>query len=70
MRKWLETNAQEEGRKLFGIVQGGRFLDLRRRSAEELQEIFSQDLDFYWQVHGNQSYFSAWSRPENYSMIF
>jgi len=38
-KKWLETNAQEEGRKLFGIVQGGRFLDLRRRSAEELQEI-------------------------------
>lgn len=38
-KKWSETNAQGEGRKLFGIVQGGRFLDLRRRSAEELQEI-------------------------------
>ena len=34
-----ETNAKEDGRKLFGIVQGGRFSDLRRRSAEELQEI-------------------------------
>ncbi|MBT3666407.1 MAG: tRNA guanosine(34) transglycosylase Tgt [Opitutae bacterium] len=36
---WNETNAIKDGRKLFGIVQGGRFPDLRRRSAEELQEI-------------------------------
>jgi queuine tRNA-ribosyltransferase len=36
---WGETDAVTEGRKLFGIVQGGRFPDLRKRSAEELQEI-------------------------------
>jgi queuine tRNA-ribosyltransferase len=36
---WSETKAIEDGRKLFGIVQGGRFQDLRKRSAEELQEI-------------------------------
>jgi queuine tRNA-ribosyltransferase len=36
---WGETDAVAEGRKLFGIVQGGRFPDLRKRSAEELQEI-------------------------------
>ena len=36
---WGETDAVSEGRKLFGIVQGGRFPDLRKRSAEELQEI-------------------------------
>ena len=39
LNAWSETNAMEDGRKLFGIVQGGRFSDLRRRSAEELQEI-------------------------------
>jgi queuine tRNA-ribosyltransferase len=39
LNAWSETNAKEDGRKLFGIVQGGRFSDLRRRSAEELQEI-------------------------------
>jgi queuine tRNA-ribosyltransferase len=33
---WNATSAPEEGRNLFGIVQGGRFEDLRRRSAEEL----------------------------------
>lgn len=36
---WNETTAVKDGRKLFGIVQGGRFPDLRRRSAQELQEI-------------------------------
>ena len=36
---WGRTDAKTDGRKLFGIVQGGRFRDLRRRSAEELQEI-------------------------------
>ena len=36
---WGRTDAETDGRKLFGIVQGGRFPDLRRRSAEELQEI-------------------------------
>lgn len=39
LNAWSETKAIEDGRKLFGIVQGGRFSDLRRRSAEELQEI-------------------------------
>jgi queuine tRNA-ribosyltransferase len=39
LNAWSETNAKEDGRKLFGIVQGGRFSDLRRRSAEGLQEI-------------------------------
>jgi queuine tRNA-ribosyltransferase len=39
LNAWSETKAIEDGRKLFGIVQGGRFQDLRKRSAEELQEI-------------------------------
>jgi queuine tRNA-ribosyltransferase len=39
LNAWRETKAIEDGRKLFGIVQGGRFQDLRKRSAEELQEI-------------------------------
>ena len=38
-RQWSNTNAVADGRKLFGIVQGGRFPELRKRSAEELQEI-------------------------------
>ncbi|MDA9962761.1 tRNA guanosine(34) transglycosylase Tgt [Opitutales bacterium] len=33
---WQETSGPTEGRNLFGIVQGGRFEDLRRRSADEL----------------------------------
>ena len=33
---WNATSGPDEGRNLFGIVQGGRFEDLRRRSAEEL----------------------------------
>ena len=33
---WHETSGPTEGRNLFGIVQGGRFEDLRRRSADEL----------------------------------
>ena len=36
---WKETDAISEGRKLFGIVQGGRFPELRKRSALELQEV-------------------------------
>ncbi len=36
---WKKTDAIKDGRKLFGIVQGGRFPALRKRSAEELQEI-------------------------------
>ena len=36
---WQETDAISEGRKLFGIVQGGRFPELRKRSAMELQEV-------------------------------
>jgi queuine tRNA-ribosyltransferase len=39
MDAWGNTNAMDEGRKLFGIVQGGRFLQLRKQSAEELQEV-------------------------------
>lgn len=39
LNAWRETQAIDDGRKLFGIVQGGRFEDLRKRSAEELQEI-------------------------------
>ena len=38
-KKWEETDAELEGRKLFGIVQGGRFMELRKRSAEQLLEI-------------------------------
>ncbi len=33
---WQETAGPAEGRNLFGIVQGGRFETLRRRSTEEL----------------------------------
>jgi queuine tRNA-ribosyltransferase len=33
---WQETSGPTEGRNLFGIVQGGRFETLRRRSTEEL----------------------------------
>jgi queuine tRNA-ribosyltransferase len=36
---WQETSGPTEGRNLFGIVQGGRFEDLRRRSAEELLDL-------------------------------
>ena len=36
---WGEGTGPEEGRNLFGIVQGGRFKELRRKSAEELIEI-------------------------------
>ena len=35
---WQEGQALEDGRNLFGIVQGGRFQDLRIRSAHELME--------------------------------
>ena len=33
---WATYTGPEEGRNLFGIVQGGRFDDLRKKSAEEL----------------------------------
>ncbi len=33
---WAKSTGSEEGRNLFGIVQGGRFEDLRKKSAEEL----------------------------------
>jgi queuine tRNA-ribosyltransferase len=33
---WKAGDGEAEGRKLFGIVQGGRFEELRRQSAEEL----------------------------------
>jgi queuine tRNA-ribosyltransferase len=33
---WANSTGPEEGRNLFGIVQGGRFEDLRKKSAEEL----------------------------------
>ncbi|MDG0965474.1 MAG: tRNA guanosine(34) transglycosylase Tgt [Opitutales bacterium] len=36
---WKETDAISDGRKLFGIIQGGRFPELRKRSAMELQEV-------------------------------
>ena len=36
---WEREPVPEEGRNLFGIVQGGRFKELRRKSAEELIEI-------------------------------
>ena len=36
---WTETSGPEAGRNLFGIAQGGRFQDLRQRSAEELLAI-------------------------------
>src|SRR5262249_31552196 len=34
-----QTDEERHGRACFGIVQGGTFTDLRRRSAEELQAI-------------------------------
>lgn len=36
---WIESKGPERGRNLFGIVQGGRFEDLRRKSAEELIDL-------------------------------
>jgi len=39
MNSWKEGEAEADGRKLFGIVQGGRFKDLRSRSAEELGKL-------------------------------
>jgi queuine tRNA-ribosyltransferase len=33
---WATSSGPKEGRNLFGIVQGGRFEDLRKKSAEEL----------------------------------
>ncbi len=38
-RKWLEGTGPESGKNLFGIVQGGRFEDLRKKSAEDLIEL-------------------------------
>jgi queuine tRNA-ribosyltransferase len=35
----LQSDGERAGRACFGIVQGGTFADLRRRSAAELQEI-------------------------------
>lgn len=37
-RRCKEAHARA-GQLLFGIVQGGRFADLRQRSLQELQEI-------------------------------
>jgi queuine tRNA-ribosyltransferase len=39
MNCWKEGAAEADGRKLFGIVQGGRFKDLRSRSADELVKL-------------------------------
>ena len=39
MNAWKEAQADVDGRKLFGIVQGGRFKDLRAKSAEELTSL-------------------------------
>lgn len=36
---WKQEEGEAEGRKLFGIVQGGRFEELRSQSAEELVKI-------------------------------
>ena len=36
---WEKGEGQADGRKLFGIAQGGRFEDLRSRSADELSEL-------------------------------
>ena len=36
---WKEKNCDQDGRLLFGIVQGGRFKSLRIKSAEELMTI-------------------------------
>jgi queuine tRNA-ribosyltransferase len=40
-KHWKDKGCDKDGRMLFGIVQGGRFRDLRIKSAEELI-----DLDF------------------------
>ena len=37
--EWERVGAGSSGRKMFGIVQGGRFQDLRIRSANELKEM-------------------------------
>jgi len=36
---WKQSTGPQEGRNLFGIVQGGRFEDLRHKSAEELVDL-------------------------------
>ena len=36
LQHWQGKGCDQDGRKLFGIVQGGRFEDLRLKSAEEL----------------------------------
>jgi len=36
---WMNGSGPAEGRNLFGIVQGGRFKDLRRQSADQLIEL-------------------------------
>ena len=36
---WEEGTGPKEGRNLFGIVQGGRFEEMRRQSAEQLIEL-------------------------------
>ena len=36
LKHWQEKKCNEDGRMLFGIVQGGRFEDLRIKSAEAL----------------------------------
>ena len=36
---WKKGEGQADGRKLFGIAQGGRFKDLRLRSADELTNL-------------------------------
>ena len=35
----MKSSAPKEGRKLFGIVQGGRFKELRRLSSEQLMDL-------------------------------
>tara|TARA_Y100000766_G_C18776712_1_gene541163 strand:- start:337 stop:957 length:621 start_codon:yes stop_codon:yes gene_type:complete len=39
MKAWNESDEPHGGRKLFGIVQGGRFESLRAQSAGELVEL-------------------------------
>jgi len=36
---WMNSSGPAEGRNLFGIVQGGRFQELREKSASELVEL-------------------------------
>ncbi|OUU23703.1 MAG: tRNA guanosine(34) transglycosylase Tgt [Verrucomicrobia bacterium TMED44] len=36
LQHWQDNGCDQDGRMLFGIVQGGRFEDLRLKSAEEL----------------------------------